>query len=472
MSARLRALLALAWWAGFYGLGLALTCALLWVPWAQATYSRQLSAAGVISGVLGLTVAWALRPRFAPKDEPTRSLERSRAPALFAFVEDLARRTGARVPAELRLTLEATAFTGLERRGFFKRVPTMTLGLPLLMWMKQDELAAVVAHEFGHHVGHDVTLGPLVYRTRLALAAAIGQLDDSMFFLDVPFRAYGKLYLRLTASVSRAQELSADALSAKVAGATAARNALRLVHENGPLWQTYFQLDVMPLLQRGLRVPVLAGYRALPEPRALRASFRGVMESLRHSEPSPWDTHPTQEQRLSALPQGEGRLSASAPALRLLGDDERALETMVMETTFSVDLQGLQELSWNELGPRLVEDFDQALERTVLAKHTEVAALPVLLADAESLSDQLSTGTRFMSREARRRDAASWLVQWLTVRLARRGYEARWSPGVGMVLVKGNESLVASELIDGLESGQVTAAAWAARWPALLRLDP
>ncbi len=465
MSARLRALLALAWWAGFYLLGLALTGALLWVPWAEGTYSRQVTGAGVISGLLGLTVAWALRPRFAPKEEPVRSLERSRAPALFAFVEDLARRTGARVPAELRLTLEATAFTGLERRGLFKRVPTMTLGLPLLMWMKQDELAAVVAHEFGHHVGHDVTLGPLVYRTRMALAAAIGQLDDSMFFLDVPFRAYGKLYLRLSASVSRAQELSADALSAKVAGATAARNALRLVHEHTPLWQTYFQLDVVPLLQHGLRVPVMAGYRTLPETRALRASFREVMESLKHSEPSPWDTHPTQEQRLSALPQGEGRLSASPPALRLLGDDERALETMVMEMTFSGDLQGLQELNWSDVGPRLIESFDKSLEATVLAKHTEVAALPQLLADAESLAERLSTGTRFMSREARRREAISWLGQWLTVRLARRGYEPRWSPGVGMVLVKGEESLVASELMNALESGAITTAAWVTRWP-------
>lgn len=467
MSARLRALLALAWWAGFYVLGLALVGALLWVPWAEGTYSRGVTAAGVISGVLGLTVAWALRPRFAPKAElAERSLERSRAPALFAFVEDLARRTGARVPAELRLTMEATAYTALERRSFFKRVPTMTLGLPLLMWMKQDELAAVVAHEFGHHVGHDVSLGPLVYRTRLALAGAIGQLDDSMFFLDVPFRAYGKLYLRLTASVSRAQELSADALSAKVAGATAARNALRLVHENAPLWQTYLQLDVVPLLQRGLRVPVLDGYRALPESKALRPSFRAVVEEQRHSEPSPWDTHPTQEQRLSALPQGEGRLSASPPALQLLGKDERALETTVMQMTFTGELDGLQEVSWSELGPRLVDEFEKSLERTVLAKHTEVTALPQLLADAESLSERLSGGMRFISREARRRDVVSWLVQWLTVRLARRGYEPRWSPGVGMVLWKGDESLVASELIDALESGELTAAAWAARWHA------
>jgi Zn-dependent protease with chaperone function len=275
VSARLRALLALIWWAGFYLLGLIVVGALFWVPWAEGTYSRQVTFAGVIAGVLGVTVAWALRPRFNPAPaRQGRSLDRARAPALFAFVDDLARRAGTRPPAELYLTLEATAWTALERRSFFRRVPTLTLGLPLLTWMKQDELASVVAHEFGHHVGHDVALGPWVYRTRLALAGAIGQLDDSVFFLDVPFRAYGKLFLRLTASVSRAQELAADALAAKIAGATASRTALSLVHERGPLWQTYLHLDVLPFLQRGLRVPVLEGYRSLPETAGLRRRTR------------------------------------------------------------------------------------------------------------------------------------------------------------------------------------------------------
>lgn len=460
----MRALLALVWWAGFYVLGLALTGALLWVPWAESTYSRSLTFAGVISGILGITVAWALRPRFAPQqDNPGRSLDRSRAPALFAFIEDLARRAGARAPQELYLSLEATAFTALERRSFFRRVPTMTLGLPLLLWMKQDELASVVAHEFGHHVGHDVSLGPWVYRTRLALAGAIGQLDDSVFFLDVPFRAYGKLYLRLTASVSRAQELSADALSAKVAGAAAARNALRLVHERAPLWQTYLHLDVLPFLQRGLRVPVLEGYRSLPDARELRSTFAELVEEQRHHEPSPWDTHPTLEQRLAALPQAEGVLSVSPPALRLLGTDEREQETMVLETAFTGDVKSLHDRGWNELGAWLVEQFGKSLEGTPFAQHTELSALPKLLEDAESISEQVSNGVRFMSREARRREVAGWLEQWLAVRLVARGFEPRWRPGSGLRLVRAEDSLDPQGVVAALESGEVTAAAWAAR---------
>ena len=52
MSAQLRAVMALAWWAGFYLLGLALVGALLWVPWAEAVYSRQLGLSGVLAGAL------------------------------------------------------------------------------------------------------------------------------------------------------------------------------------------------------------------------------------------------------------------------------------------------------------------------------------------------------------------------------------------------------------------------------------
>ena len=467
----MRALLALIWWAGFYVLGIAVVSALLWVPWAESTYSRQLTFAGVIAGVLAVTVAWALRPRFGrPPPRPDHPLARSRAPALFAFVEDLARRSGTRAPEELYLSLEATAFTALERRGLFRRVPTMTLGLPLLTWMKQDELASVVAHEFGHHVGGDVSLGPWVYRTRLALAGVIGQLDDSVFFLDVPFRAYGKLFLRLTASVSRAQELSADALAAKIAGATAARTALQLVHARAPLWQAYLHLDVLPFLQEGLRVPMLEGYRSLPATPELRSTFARLVEEQQDHEASPWDTHPTLEQRLAALPQGEGLLSSSPPALRLLGEVERDQETLVLETALSGDVNTLQTLGWSELGAWLVERYSKTLENTRLSKQTQLEALPGMLAEAESLSSQLAnTGVRFMSREARRREAFGWLVQWLNVRLVERGFEPRWRPGTGLLLVRGEESLVAQDVVDALESGELTAAAWAARCSQLIR---
>lgn len=463
MSARLRAVLALAWWAGFYVLGLALVGALLWVPWAQTTYSRHVDFAGVISGVLGLTVAWALRPRFAQRDEKGPTLDRLRAPALFEFVEELARRAGTRAPEEISLSLEATAFTSLARRGMFRRVPTLTLGLPLLLWMREDELASVVAHEFGHHVGHDVSLGPWVYRTRLALAGAIGQLDDSVFFLDVPFRAYGKLFLRLTASVSRAQELAADALSAKLAGATAARTALQLVHERAPLWQTYLHMDVMPFLRRGVRPPMLEGYRALPEAAGLRKSFAKVVEEQQQLEASPWDTHPSLEQRLAALPQGEGRLSTSPNALRLIGEVERELETLVLQNSFTGNVLEMQELSWEEVGPWLVKQYARTLEGTVLASHTRLDALPELLADAESLSEKLSGGVRFMSREAKRRDAMAWLEQWLMVRLVEHGFQPRLQPGKGLLLLRGEESLEVNQLLAALESGELSAAEWKAK---------
>ena len=300
------------------------------------------------------------------------------------------------------------------------------------------------------------TLPPaLVNRTRLALAGAIDQLDDSVFFLDVPFRAYGKLFLRLTASVSRAQELSADALSAKTAGATAARTALRLVHERSPLWQTYLHLDVLPFLQRGLRVPVLEGYRSLPDEPGLREQFSKLVEEQRHHEASPWDTHPTLEQRLAALPQGEGRLSASPPALRLLGEVEQEQESMVLETSFTGEVKDLHPLSWNELGTWLAAQFEKTLEGTVLAQHTALEDLPGLVTRAESLSEQLGSGVRFMSREARRRDAAGWLVQWLTVRLVAKGFDSRWQPGAGLRLVRGEETLSAQSLVDALESGEL-----------------
>lgn len=464
MSAQLRAVMALAWWAGFYLLGLALVGALLWVPWAEAVYSRQLGPSGLLAGGLGLTVAWALRPRFEKSGKRTAPpLERAKAPRLFGLIDEVARKCGTKPPDEVYLSLEATAFTALERRGWFKRASTLTLGLPLLHWFDEDELAAVVAHEFGHHVGHDVRLGPLVYRTRAALAGAIGQLDDSVFFLDVPFRAYGRLYLRMTASLSRAQELSADALSAKVAGGRASRNALRLVHEKAPLWQTYFFLDVVPFLNQGMRLPLLQGYRELPDAARCREAFRKTLDEHQHSEPSPWDTHPPLEQRLGALPQAEATRGAKGNALALLGDDEREQETRVLETTLLGEVGKLRDFTWDELGPWLAEKLESSLADTRLGQERSLESLPDLLADSTALSSQLTGGLRLMSREAQRRDAKEWLSQWLTGRLVAAGFSPRWRSGEGLVLVRGETTVVPPDLVDAVDSGALSKSAWAAR---------
>lgn len=47
-----------------------------------------------------------------------------------------------------------------------KRV--MGLGLPLLNALTVSELRAVLAHEFGHFVGGDTSLGKWIHKTRSA----------------------------------------------------------------------------------------------------------------------------------------------------------------------------------------------------------------------------------------------------------------------------------------------------------------
>src|SRR5262245_2598759 len=101
--------------------------------------------------------------------------------------------------------------------GLFSR-RVLEIGLPLLQVVTLSQFRAILAHEFGHYDARDTLLGPLVYQTRSAIGRTIEAASTSGSFLDVPFELYGEIYLGLTQSISRQQELNADRLTCRVAG--------------------------------------------------------------------------------------------------------------------------------------------------------------------------------------------------------------------------------------------------------------
>src|SRR5216684_3771859 len=118
------------------------------------------------------------------------------------------------------------------------------------------------------------------------------------------------MFLRVSAHISREQERAADRRAADAFGAGAMAGALLKTYRLAPLWDVYFEAEVVPLLQRGIRVPLLEGFRRfLAEPDRRYEVTRRIHEAL-HRAPSPWDSHPSLEQRMENM--GCGKTSPAA----------------------------------------------------------------------------------------------------------------------------------------------------------------
>lgn len=463
-----RALLALLLWTGFWVLGLTLAGALFWIPVAQSLYQGDVSAAGWLAGLGGGAVLWALRPRgwfTGQKEEEPRALERAAFPVLHAFLDETARTMGAAPPDEVRLISHATAFIQRRRRWLGHGRLTIGLGLPLFAMLSRDELASVLAHEFGHRAAGDLRLGPWVHRTRSAIASAIDSLDDSAFFLDVPFRAYGRIFLSVSGSVSREQELAADGHAARLYGASPTVQALRKVHELGARWDVYLELDAIPTIELGCRPPVVEGFRRFLAQRVLRQDVCERLDAAAERRPSSGDTHPSLGERLAALHASADAarafgVSALEPnCLDLLGG-EQAAEAAWFER---VTNRPLPDVPWEEVGSKLLLP---KLVKAFIAVRLEPATIPLerfpdRVRHAGEVWDQVRPpGPSFLSPAAQRKRGLRALEDWLSSALFVRGFTPEVRPGASLRLSRDTLAVTPSDVVRDLESGALDEASY------------
>lgn len=101
-----------------------------------------------------LMVLFMIKPIFArpAKGEQLRSLDRSKEPKLFDFIEALCNSVHAPVPARIDVNCDVNASASF-RRGILSMAGNdlvLTIGMPLVAGLNARELAGVLAHEFGH----------------------------------------------------------------------------------------------------------------------------------------------------------------------------------------------------------------------------------------------------------------------------------------------------------------------------------
>ena len=307
------------------------------------------------------------------------------------------------------------------------------------------------------YFGGDVKLGPLIYRTREALVRTVVALHQHSGILQKPFEWYAALFFRVTHAVSRHQELQADALAARIAGADALARGLRTVHGAALAFGPYWAQEVAPVLGAGYLPPLAVGFsRFLEQPKVTDALREAVETEEREGKADPYDTHPSLRDRLAALAWASGTAPSARP-----GDDERAItlldalpevekELVALRAVDRDKPMGLKPLAWEEVGGAVhVPLWEEFLREngSVLAGVTP-ATLPTL--DWEGLGRKLIKRLGLGEGEPEPPPplpAAGFAVgAAVGVALAQRGFAIEAPPGAPVTLVRGSRRIELFEL--------------------------
>lgn len=277
-------------------------------------------------GLLGVASLRALRVHLAPFEG--QPLSAAQAPALYALLSRL--RADLRAPRVHRVLLTDelnAAIAQVPRFGAFGwHCNVLLIGLPLLKCLSQQQLAAVLAHEFAHLAGGEVRLSGWIYRLRgawerlrLSLTPATGLggvvLQPFVQWYVPYFRAYSLPF-------ARRNEFEADALAAQQIAPQALAEALTALSVVSAYMTQRYWPDIHRQAEQ-LEKPTLRPY----------ATFGAALRRLNHDDSAAWlaqalrrettaqSTHPALGARLARIgcPARLALPDSSEAADRLLG---------------------------------------------------------------------------------------------------------------------------------------------------------
>jgi Zn-dependent protease with chaperone function len=482
LSLAARGVLAIALMVGFYTLALVIASGLLYIPYAEWVYLNRIHFKLALGCIVGAgVVLWSILPRFDRFKPPGPELQPSDQPEFFEVIRSIAVAAGQAAPAHVYLTLEVNAWV-TERGGIMglgsRRV--MGVGLPLLQALTVDEMRAVIAHEFGHYSGGDTKLGPWVYKTRAAIERSIANLNEDSW-VRLPFLGYGKLFMRVTSTVSRQQEYAADALAARIVGADALSSGLKKLGGVSAAFNGFWRQEYAPVLEASHRAPLASGFAAFLECPKIAARVAELSaEELNDATGSPYDSHPPTATRCAVLAsigtQVERRDQRPATALlhRLRELERELLMTCVdagLDRTELVDWESVPERVWIEQWRKHV-----AAQAQALASHT-VSELAELAAEPAPIAKRMRFDSGYLPNdEDRRASAIRLLATALGITLYASGWTVAGQIGEPLTFHKAGETLEPFSLLERLASDEHARVDWPDRAQTLgissLMLNP
>lgn len=274
--------------------------------------------------VFAALVVRALWLRFEPI--PGHRLRPEEAPELAEDIERLRLAAGAPELDEVIIDSDFNAGAASVPRllGLAGHRHCLVIGLPLMRVLDRDELAAVIAHEFGHFSHGHGRFSGWIYRVRLSwfrLAHALAHGGNAMARpLLLFFRWYAPYFSAYSFVLAREDEYQADAVSTRLVGGEARVSALLRVAHTAQWLQRVF-LPRMEARMRAQPQPAPA-YHALLAAALREAPPLDVARLLASAERENdlEDTHPTLPQRVAAVGAPPALRPPGVPAVAMLGE--------------------------------------------------------------------------------------------------------------------------------------------------------
>ncbi len=213
------------------------------------------SVGAVLLCLHGLAICALLRARGEQRTgRQLVELSSTGTPELFALIASLAERIG---PARIDRVLIGTELNASLAQtpvwfGLGGHKSELTIGLPLLMTLDEQELRAVIAHELAHARQSDGSVHAELYRVRSLWQRLSSACENTSFVGRGSLRWFARGYLRVleryAGYVLRAGEFAADAAAGNAtSAATLSRALLRTQTARSELdqhWSTYWLSNV------------------------------------------------------------------------------------------------------------------------------------------------------------------------------------------------------------------------------------
>lgn len=304
--------------------------------------------------VLAMTGAVLLKAVWIRFDAPAgHLLAPDEAPALREEVERVRRALGA-APLKgiiIDAQLNAAAAQVPHGPGSLRQHHYLVLGLPLLHLLDRQELAAVIAHEFGHFQDRHGRFAAWIYGLRMRWYRVLAGLGDHGFASTLLFRWFFRwyaVYFDVRSFVlARRQEHAADEAAVAAVGAAPMARSLAKIGLAHDWLESEFWPDIQRSAQAQAYPPVQVHARLAQEIEAHAREWRRIPRWLLVHEPAVDDTHPGLAQRLSAL--------GMEPADVRLDGDQSAARTLMdpplldrLEQRFSREWQADAKPAWEQ----------------------------------------------------------------------------------------------------------------------------
>lgn len=465
-SIRRRALLAVLLTVGFYLLAFAVMGVLI------GALLLDIGSGHIHFVLVFISVAgtWAILKGIMPSEQvintPWPRITADEQPRLFEKLRAVAAKAGQPMPDEVLLLPELNAWVAdIDRAKGEGRRRVMGIGLPLLQVLDVSQLCAVIAHEFGHYYGGDTQLGPWIYRTRGTIGRTLTYLSQSSIggvraLVHIPFAAYGRMFMRVTQSVSRQQEYTADRFAAAIVSPGALGDALKRLDGYGPGVAFYWNRLLLPAVGTGYRPSITGGLQRLlaSESFAKLAAEHTEQTMNEVTKDSELDTHPCLRNRMAALETLPSRhIEETAPAVSLLDDvagAEKKLLRLYLPEEAIANLKGIE---WSEVPETVfVRTWEQLRHRNrdVMAEWT-VDRLPEMLEKAREIAALLVDAK---GEPVRREAQLALLLAVLRAGLAMALIDAGWTfiadPERGVFFVREEQRIDLDTFIDDLVTGR------------------